>query len=80
VLDKVLGDLQVNYATPLGQSDYELLKRIYDEFSPPKSEDPRFLTLLHGLYILEYRNASRWHDLNPLVVDLLVQNGMIPAA
>ena len=79
VLDKVLGDLQINYATPLGQSDYELLKRIYDEFSPPKSEDPRFLMLLHGLYILEYRNASRWHDLNPLVVDLLVQNGMIPA-
>jgi AAA ATPase domain len=80
VLDKILGDLQINYATPLGQSDYELLKRIYDEFSPPKSEDPRFLTLLHGLYILEYRNASRWHDLNPLMVDLLVQNGMISAA
>jgi hypothetical protein len=79
VLEKVLGDLRINYATPLGQSDYALLKVIYDQLSPPNAEDGRFRMLLHGLYILEYRNAVRWHDLNPLVTDLLVQNGMIPA-
>jgi len=77
ILEKVLGDLRINYATPLGQSDYALLKVIYDELSPPQAEDARFRTLLHGLYILEYRNASRWLDLNPLVIDLLVQNGTI---
>jgi energy-coupling factor transporter ATP-binding protein EcfA2 len=79
VLEKVLGDLRINYATPLGQSDYDLLKVIYDQLSPPSAEDARFRTLLQGLYILEYRNAVRWHDLNPLVTDLLVQNGTIPA-
>jgi len=38
------------------------------------------LDLLHGLYVLEYRNALLWYDLNPLVRDLLMQEGILDVA
>jgi hypothetical protein len=75
VLGEVLTDLQINFAEPLGRQDYQLLKFIYAESEPENSEDQRFLNLLHNLYVLEYRNASQWYDLNPIVVDLLRQRG-----
>lgn len=78
VLDAVLTDLQIGYADPLGQNDFDLLKLIYDQFKPQDAENQRFLDLLHGLYVLEYRNATLWYDLNPIVVDLLVQEGVLP--
>jgi hypothetical protein len=37
------------------------------------------LDLLHGLHILEYRNAKLWYDLNPIVLDLLRQEGVLPS-
>jgi len=36
--------------------------------------------LMHGLYVLEYRNAVHWYDLNPIVKDLLVQEGVLDGA
>lgn len=77
VLDTVLTDLQIGYAEPLGQVDFDLLKAIYEQFKPQDVENQRFLDLLHGLYVLEYRNATLWYDLNPIVVDLLVQEGVL---
>ncbi|NJN22877.1 MAG: hypothetical protein HC812_19005 [Leptolyngbya sp. RL_3_1] len=77
VLDTVLTDLQISYAEPLGQVDFELLKLIYERFKPQDVENQRFLDLLHGLYVLEYRNAVLWYDLNPIVFDLLVQEGVL---
>ncbi|NEQ28475.1 MAG: ATP-binding protein, partial [Microcoleus sp. SIO2G3] len=77
VLDEVLTDLQIGYAEPLGQVDFELLKSIYEQLKPKDVENQRFLDLLHGLYVLEYRNATLWYDLNPIVVDLLVQEGVL---
>jgi len=35
---------------------------------------------MHGLYVLEYRNAVHWYDLNPIVKDLLVQEGVLDGA
>lgn len=78
VLDTVLTNLQISYAEPLGQVDFELLKLIYEQFKPQDAENQRFLDLLHGLYVLEYRNAVQWYDLNPIVFDLLVQEGVLP--
>jgi nucleoside-triphosphatase THEP1 len=75
VLAEVLTDLQINFAEPLGRKDYQLLKFIYAEGEPENSEDQRFLNLLHNLYVLEYRNASQWYDLNPIVIDMLMQRG-----
>jgi len=75
VLDQVMIDLQIEYAEPLGRNDYKLLKFIYDEFEPEDAENQRFLDLLHGMYILEYRNAGQWYDLSPIVIDLMRQRG-----
>jgi len=77
VLNTVLIDLQIGYAEPLGQVDFHLLKLIYEQFKPQDAENQRFLDLLHGLYVLEYRNATLWYDLNPIVFDLLVQEGVL---
>ncbi len=78
ILGEVLTDLQISFSEPLGRKDYQLLKFIYEETEPEDSEDQRFLNLLHSLYILEYRNAMQWYDLNPIVHDLLVQRGDLP--
>lgn len=77
VLEQVLTDLQIGYAEPLGQVDFGTLKLIYEQFKPQDAENQRFLDLLHGLYVLEYRNAVLWYDLNPIVLDLLVQEGVL---
>ncbi|MGB3240115.1 MAG: P-loop NTPase fold protein [Geitlerinemataceae cyanobacterium] len=73
ILDTVLTDLQLEYAEPLGQKDYDLLVQLYREMKPQDAENQRFLDLFHGLYVLEYRNAQLWYDLNPIVADLLRQ-------
>ena len=78
VLDTVLIDLQIGYAEPLGQVDFDLLKLIYERLKPQDVENQRFLDLLHGLYVLEYHNSVLWYDLNPIVVDLLKQEGVLP--
>ncbi|MBE9031694.1 ATP-binding protein [filamentous cyanobacterium LEGE 11480] len=78
ILSEVLTDLQISFAEPLGRKDYKQLKSIYEESEPEDAEDQRFLDLLHGLYILEYRNASKWYDLNPIVTDMLIQRGDLP--
>lgn len=78
VLTSVLSDLQISYAQPLGQSDFESLIGIYQEFRPKDTENQRFRDLLHGLYVLEYRDlAAQWYDLNPIVKDLLIQEGLL---
>lgn len=77
IFDEIITDLRIERAEVLGQIDFEMLKSIYQEFEPQNAEDQRFLDLLHGLYILEYRNAELWYDLNPIVRDLLVQKGKI---
>jgi nucleoside-triphosphatase THEP1 len=78
ILAEVLTDLQISFAEPLGRKDYKQLKSIYEESEPEDTEDQRFLDLLHGLYVLEYRNATKWYDLHPIVHDLLVQRGDLP--
>ena len=85
ILDAVLTDLQIGYAEILGQNDFDLLKGIYNDFKPKDTENQRFLDLLHGLYILEYSDSANnkavhWYDLNPIVKDLLEQEGVLDGA
>jgi energy-coupling factor transporter ATP-binding protein EcfA2 len=77
ILSSVVTELQIEYARPLGQIDFEMLLAIYREFKPQNAESQRFLDLLHGLHILEYTNAKLWYDLNPIVRDLLVEEGLL---
>ncbi|MEX0269456.1 hypothetical protein AB3R30_09945 [Leptolyngbyaceae cyanobacterium UHCC 1019] len=80
ILDSVLTDLQISYSESIGQNDFDLLIGIYREFKPKDLESQRFLDLLHGLYVLEYRNRVHWYDLNPIVKDLLVEEGVLDGA
>ncbi len=80
ILATVLTDLQISYAEPLGLTDFELLKGIYRDFLPQEVKNQRFQDLLHGLYVLEYRNGGQWYDLNPIVKDLLEQEGVLDGA
>jgi energy-coupling factor transporter ATP-binding protein EcfA2 len=77
ILDEALSDLRNEYAEMLGLTDFDLLKSIYEQFKPYDIKNQRFLDLLHGLLVLEYRNGVQWYDLNPIVVNLLVQEGVI---
>lgn len=80
ILNEVVTELQNEYAEVLGQTDFEALKLLYEQFKPKNAEDQRFLDLLHGVYVLEYRNALLWYDLNPIVRNLLVQEGILDVA
>lgn len=77
VLEEVLIDFQIEFSQPLGKIDFASLKQIYEEMKPIDTENQRFLDLLHGLYVLEYRNALLWYDLHPIVMDLLLAEGVI---
>ncbi|GAP97384.1 type II secretory pathway, ATPase PulE/Tfp pilus assembly pathway, ATPase PilB [Leptolyngbya sp. NIES-2104] len=77
ILDEVVTELQIEAAEVLGQADFEALKLIYEQLKLQDMESQRLLDLLHGLYVLEYRNALLWYDLNPIVRDLLVREGVL---
>jgi nucleoside-triphosphatase THEP1 len=77
ILDDVVRELRIEYAEVLGKVDFDALRIIYEDFRPQDAENQRFLDLLHGLYVLEYQNDLQWYDLNPIVRDLLVREGML---
>jgi hypothetical protein len=71
VLLEALNKFRIDFDTRIGNADYEILENTYIEFKPNDPGDQRFRDLLHGLYILEYRNAKLWYDVHPIVADLL---------
>ena len=71
ILAAAVKTLRNQFARSLGSQLYELLVKIYADFTPPDAQSPEFLELLHGLYVLEYENDDLWYDLHPLVTDLL---------
>lgn len=77
ILTAAVRELRKQYARPLGNNLYELLRQTYESFTPPDTGDPKFLELLHGLYVLEYENDDLWYDLHPLVTDLLKRKNLI---
>ncbi|NJL50010.1 MAG: AAA family ATPase [Leptolyngbyaceae cyanobacterium SM2_5_2] len=77
ILTEAIKSLRNQYARPLGTNLYGLLTATYHAFSPPDAGDPKFLELLHGLYVLEYENDDLWYDLHPLVADLLKRKNLI---
>jgi hypothetical protein len=77
ILAAAVRELRKQYARPLGNNLYDLLRQTYESFTPPDAGDPKFLELLHGLYVLEYENDDLWYDLHPLVTDLLKRKNLI---
>ena len=80
ILAEAIKDIRNDFATPLFNNDYQILKTIYEEYSPDGDTDlekQRFLDLLHGLYILEYLNDDKWYDVHPIIADLLKRKGYL---
>ena len=71
VVEKALVEMRIEMTASLGQNAFAILSQVYRENVPLDSMDKTFLTLLHGLYILEYRNDDLWFAVNPIIKDLL---------
>ncbi|NJK28185.1 MAG: hypothetical protein HC925_06375 [Coleofasciculaceae cyanobacterium SM2_3_26] len=79
VLELALRDIRNDFAASLGESRYEILATTYHQAEPIEITDREFLVLLHGLYILEYRNDDLWYDVHPIVVELLRRRNLLQA-
>ncbi len=75
VLEEAITNISIDFDTRIGTADYEILNKTYEEFKPNDPKEQRFLDLLHGLYVLEYRNAKLWYDVHPIVTELLQEKG-----
>ena len=77
ILAAAVKTLRNQFARSLGSQLYDLLVKIYADFTPPDARSSDFLELLHGLYVLEYENDDLWYDLHPLVTDLLQRKQLL---
>jgi len=71
VVEEAANNLRLQMSRPLGKVDYEILKTVYQNYAPDDPRDSEFLGLLKGLPVLEYRNAREWHDVHPLLWQLI---------
>ncbi|BAZ15324.1 hypothetical protein NIES4071_71960 [Calothrix sp. NIES-4071] len=77
ILDEAINNIRNDFAMSLGRADYQILQVTYQNFKPEDPKQREFLDLLHGLYVLEYRNRQIWYDVHPVVVELLRDEGLI---
>lgn len=77
ILKEAITKLSLDFDTRIGTDDYKILATTYQESRPDDPKEQKFLDLLHGLYILEYRNAQLWYDIHPIVTELLQERGHI---
>jgi energy-coupling factor transporter ATP-binding protein EcfA2 len=75
VIKEAFDNFRIDFDSRLVKSDYVTLETTYKDFKPEDPSGQRFLDLLHGLYILEYRNAQLWYDVHPIVTELITKNG-----
>ncbi len=79
IFQEAVQDLRLDFETTLSKADYDILSTTYAHLQPDDPKAQEFLDLLHGLHVLEYRNAEIWYDLHPIVIDLLKRKGLITA-
>ncbi|MEG3439882.1 ATP-binding protein [Pannus brasiliensis CCIBt3594] len=77
ILEESITQLSIDFDTSIGAADYEIIKMVYEQFKPTDPKDQKFLDLLHGLYILEYRNGDLWYYVHPIVIELMRKKGLI---
>lgn len=70
-------DMRLDFERPIGETDYQILEHVHKSNNTKDVQKQEFLTLLHGLYILEYRNDQVWYDLHPIIIDLLRRKKII---
>lgn len=77
ILDEAINKLSLDFDSRIVAKDYDILKTTYENFKPNDPKEQQFLDLLHGLYILEYRNHELWYDVHPIVIKVLKQKNII---
>ena len=77
ILQLAVKDLRNEFARPLGENLYSILVTTYENLTPKDAKSDEFLSLLHGLYVLEYENDDLWYDVHPIVVDILKRKQLI---
>ena len=75
ILQQAITKIRIDFDMGIGTADYQILNKVAEDFSPHDANEQRFLDLLHGLYVLEYRNDELWYDVHPIVIELLKQKG-----
>ena len=67
VLEEAVNKLRLDFELRLGSAEYEILTTTYQKLMPEDPKEQKFLDLLHGLYVLEYRDRDLWYDIHPIV-------------
>ncbi|MEM9245846.1 MAG: AAA family ATPase, partial [Cyanobacteria bacterium P01_F01_bin.153] len=75
ILQKALDSLRNDMAITLSKDDREILRETYDDYHPDDAKKDEFLSLLHNLYVIEYKNDDTWYDVHPLLIDQLNVEG-----
>jgi nucleoside-triphosphatase THEP1 len=70
ILQEAIIKLRNDFDLSLSQADYEILRKIYNDYRPDDPNQHEFLLLLHGVHIIEYRDTLNWYNVHPIVVDL----------
>ena len=76
VLEEAVERIRHDFASNLSNRDYDILQKVYKENWPDDPNQPEFLQLLNGLYIIGYQRPS-WYDVNPMLEELLRERGLI---
>ncbi|HEY9802258.1 MAG TPA: ATP-binding protein [Leptolyngbyaceae cyanobacterium] len=71
IIEQAIKEIRNELSLRLGKEDFKILQTTYEDFEPDDVKQPEFLELLHGLYILEYRNDETWYDIHPILVETL---------
>ncbi|MGD1850732.1 MAG: hypothetical protein ACFCBU_09020 [Cyanophyceae cyanobacterium] len=66
-----MDSLRNEMAITLSKEDRKILGETYSSYHPDDPKQDAFLSLLHNLYVIEYRNNESWYDVNPLLIDQL---------
>ena len=88
-VDRAISDMRVTYERRLGQNPFDTEPVTYDQkkerlkaiyMSEPKADvpDPVLYALLRARAVQEF-NGEQWFGLHPLVVDIMIEHGVIPA-
>jgi hypothetical protein len=78
ILQLAVREIRNEFSLSLGKQRTEILVTTYREAKPEEVNDGEFALLLHGLYVLEYRNDQVWYDVHPIVQEFLYREGLIP--
>ncbi|QLE58297.1 ATP-binding protein [Nostoc sp. TCL26-01] len=77
IIEQAIKQIRNDLSMRLGKDDFEILQVTYEQFEPEDVQQQEFLELLHGLYVLEYRNDETWYDVHPILVETLKRRGLI---